>query len=216
LAKDHELPALMHALDGGYIRPVSGGDIVRSPDIVPTGRNIHGFDPFRLPSAFAVTDGTQQAERLLQRLIADTGAMPKTVAMVLWGTDNLKSEGAPIAQALALIGAKPRFDSFGRLAGADLLSLSELGRPRVDVVMTLSGIFRDLLPLQTKLLAEASLAAVMAEDEPVDQNPIRAHALAYAEEHGCDLEMAALRSFTASGSLARHRSIEDFKSSRPL
>ncbi|MEL6818322.1 MAG: magnesium chelatase subunit H [Pseudomonadota bacterium] len=196
LAKDHELPALMHALDGGYIRPVSGGDIVRSPDIVPTGRNIHGFDPFRLPSAFAVTDGTQQAERLLQRLIADTGAMPKTVAMVLWGTDNLKSEGAPIAQALALIGAKPRFDSFGRLAGADLLSLSELGRPRVDVVMTLSGIFRDLLPLQTKLLAEASLAAVMAEDEPVDQNPIRAHALAYAEEHGCDLEMAALRVFS--------------------
>ncbi|MEO0542380.1 MAG: magnesium chelatase subunit H [Pseudomonadota bacterium] len=196
LGKDHELPALLHALDGGYIRPVAGGDIVRSPDIVPTGRNIHGFDPFRLPSAFAVADGTKQAERLLQRLIADNGEMPKTVAMVLWGTDNLKSEGAPIAQALALIGAKPRFDSFGRLAGADLLPLSELGRPRVDVVMTLSGIFRDLLPLQTKLLAEASLEAVMAEDEPLDQNPIRAHALAYAEEHGCDLETAALRVFS--------------------
>ncbi|MEN0002110.1 MAG: magnesium chelatase subunit H, partial [Pseudomonadota bacterium] len=196
LAKDHELPALMHALNGGYIRPVAGGDIIRSPDVVPTGRNIHGFDPFRLPSAFAVQDGAQQAERLLQRLIADTGEMPKSVAIVLWGTDNLKSEGAPIAQALALIGAKPRFDSFGRLAGADLIALEELGRPRVDVVMTLSGIFRDLLPLQTKLLAEASLAAALAEDEPLSQNPIRAHALAYAEEHGCDLETAALRVFS--------------------
>ena len=65
------------------------------------------------------------------------------------GSDNIKSDGTQIAQALALIGAKPRFDSFGRLCGADLIELSELGRPRIDVVMTLSGIFRDLLPLQT-------------------------------------------------------------------
>ncbi|MEM1377268.1 MAG: magnesium chelatase subunit H, partial [Pseudomonadota bacterium] len=196
LARDNETPALLHALNGGYIRPVSGGDIVRSPEIVPTGRNIHGFDPFRLPSAFAVQDGAQQAQRLLDRLVSDTGQMPKTVAMVLWGTDNLKSEGAPIAQALALIGAKPRFDSFGRLAGADLIPLEELGRDRVDVVMTLSGIFRDLLPLQTKLLAEASLAAAIAEHEPLEQNPIRAHALAYAQEHDCDVETAALRVFS--------------------
>jgi magnesium chelatase subunit H len=196
LRQDHELPALMHALDGGYIRPVSGGDIVRSPSIVPTGRNLHGFDPFRLPSAFAVADGRKQADLLIARFAADNdGELPKSVAMVLWGTDNLKSEGAPIAQAMALIGAVPRFDGFGRLAGADLMSLQELGRPRIDVVMTLSGIFRDLMPLQTKLLADAALQAALA-DEPAEMNPVRAHALAYAEQHGCDFETAALRVFS--------------------
>jgi magnesium chelatase subunit H len=72
--------------------------------------------------------------------------MPRSVALVLWGSDNIKSDGGPISQALALMGAKPRFDGYGRLCGADLIPLEELGRPRIDVVMTLSGIFRDLLP----------------------------------------------------------------------
>jgi magnesium chelatase subunit H len=114
--------------------------------------------------------------------------------MVLWGTDNLKSEGGPIGQALALIGATPRFDSYGRLAGAQLVPLAQLGRPRVDVVITLSGIFRDLLPLQIKLLAEAAYLAASA-DEPDDRNFIRKHALAYQAEHGGDLETASLRVF---------------------
>jgi magnesium chelatase subunit H len=91
------------------------------------------------------------------------------------------------------MGAKPRFDSYGRLAGAQLIPLSELGRPRIDVVITLSGIFRDLLPLQIKLLAEAAFMAASAEDEPLEQNFIRKHSLAYQQEHGCDLETASLR-----------------------
>ena len=199
LRVDHELPALLRALDGRYIRPVSGGDVVRSPSIVPTGRNLHGFDPFRLPSAFAVLDGREQAEKVLARHILDHGVQPRRMAMVLWGTDNLKSEGGPIAQALWLLGAKPRFDSFGRLAGADLVSLEELGRARVDVIITLSGIFRDLLPLQTRLLAEACLKAASA-DEPLEMNPVRAHALEYAAQTGCDMETASLRVFSnASG-----------------
>jgi magnesium chelatase subunit H len=117
------------------------------------------------------------------------------VALVLWGTDNLKSEGAPIAQALALMGAAPRFDSYGRLAGAELIPLERLGRPRIDVMVTLSGIFRDLLPLQVKLLAEAALLAAGAETESTDQNFVRKHALAFMAEHGGDLETAALRVF---------------------
>jgi magnesium chelatase subunit H len=117
------------------------------------------------------------------------------VALVLWGSDNIKSDGGPIAQALALIGAKPRFDHYGRLSGADLIPLAELGRPRIDVVMTLSGIFRDLLPLQTRMLAEAAWKAATA-DEPLAQNFIRAHSLAYAEEMGVDIETAALRVFS--------------------
>ncbi|MBU1360297.1 MAG: magnesium chelatase subunit H, partial [Gammaproteobacteria bacterium] len=194
LAQDHELQGILHALDGRFLRPAPGGDLLRTPAILPTGRNLHGFDPFRIPSAYAVKDGARQAERLLERHQADGHAFPESIALVLWGTDNLKSEGGPIAQALALIGARPRFDGYGRLAGAELVSLEALGRPRVDVVITLSGIFRDLLPLQIKLLAEAALLAASA-DEPVSQNFIRKHALAYQAEHGGDLETASLRVF---------------------
>jgi len=194
LAQDHEIPAVLHALDGGYLRPAPGGDILRTTDVLPTGRNLHGFDPFRIPSAFAVGDGARQAERLLARHAADAAGLPETVAMVLWGTDNLKTEGGPIAQMLWLIGAEPRHDSYGRLAGAQLVPLSRLGRPRIDVVATLSGIFRDLLPLQTKLLAEAALLAATAE-EPIELNFVRKHALAFQAAHGGDLARAALRVF---------------------
>jgi magnesium chelatase subunit H len=194
LAQDHELPAVLRALDGRFIRPAPGGDLLRTPAILPTGRNLHGFDPFRIPSAYAVADGTKQAERLVARHMADGQQLPESIAIVLWGTDNLKSEGGPIAQALALLGARPRFDSYGRLAGATLVPPAELGRARIDVVVTLSGIFRDLLPLQTKLLAEACWLAASA-DEPVEQNFVRKHALAYRDRHGCDLETAALRVF---------------------
>src|SRR5262249_55196527 len=157
-----ELAGILHALDGGFIRPAPGGDLLRTPSVLPTGRNLHGFDPFRIPSAFAIRDGARQAARLLDRHLADDRKFPDSVAIVLWGTDNLKSEGGPIAQALALIGALPRFDSYGRLSGAMLVPLAELGRPRVDVIITLSGIFRDLLPLQIKLLAEACYLAACA------------------------------------------------------
>ncbi len=196
LAAEPELPALLHALDGGFVRPAPGGDLLRTPAILPTGRNLHGFDPFRIPSAFAVADGAAQADRLLARHRAETGEFPETVAMVLWGTDNLKTEGGPIAQALALIGATPRFDSYGRLAGAQLVPLETLGRPRIDVVVTLSGICRDLLPLQTRMLAEAAWLAASAEDEPLEMNAVRRHALAYAESENCDLETASLRVFS--------------------
>ncbi len=194
LCGDHETQALLHALDGGFVRPAPGGDLLRTPAVLPAGRNLHGFDPFRLPSAFAVRDGAQQAERLLARHLSDGHAFPESIALVLWGTDNLKSEGAPIAQALALMGAQPRFDGYGRLAGAELIPLERLQRPRVDVMITLSGIFRDLLPLQTKLLAEAAFLAASAE-EPEERNFIRKHALAFQREHGGDIETAALRVF---------------------
>ncbi|MDZ4842172.1 MAG: magnesium chelatase subunit H [Hyphomicrobium aestuarii] len=194
LGEDHEIEGLLRALDARYIRPAPGGDLLRTPEILPTGRNLHGFDPFRIPSTFAVQDGARQAQRLLDRHAADTGTMPETVALVLWGSDNLKNEGAPVAQALALLGAKPRFDSYGRLAGAVLVPLAELGRPRIDVMVTVSGIFRDLLPLQIKLLAEASYLAAAA-DEPTSENFVRKHALAYIEANGGDIETASLRVF---------------------
>ncbi|WP_018260063.1 magnesium chelatase subunit H [Methylobacterium sp. WSM2598] len=195
LAEDHEVPALLRALDGRFVPPVAGGDVLRTPAILPTGRNLHGFDPYRIPSAFALADGRAQVERLLARHAADGGRLPESIAIVLWGSDNLKTEGGPIAQALALMGAAPRFDGYGRLCGATLIPLAELGRPRIDVVATLSGIFRDLLPLQTRLLAEAAFLAASA-DEPEAMNYVRKHALAHQAAQGIDLETAALRVFS--------------------
>lgn len=195
LATETELGGILNALDGGFVQPAPGGDVLKTTAVLPTGRNLHGFDPFRIPSAFAVADGARQAERILARHVADGHPLPETVALVLWGTDNLKTEGGPIAQALALMGARPRFDAYGRLAGAELVPAAELGRPRVDVVMTLSGIFRDLLPLQTRLLAEAAHLAASADEAP-EANFVRKHALAFQSAHGCSLEEAAMRVFS--------------------
>ncbi len=207
LQQESELPAIVHALDGGFIRPVPGGDLARNKDILPTGRNLHSFDPYRIPSSYALLAGGEQADELVQRYVDDAGAMPESIAIVLWGTDNIKTEGGPIAQALRLLGARPRFDTYGRLAGAELIPLDELGRPRIDAIMTLSGIFRDLLPNQTKLLAEAAYLAASA-DEPIQMNFVRKHALAYQADCGCDFETAALRVFSnangAYGSNVNH------------
>ncbi len=194
LATDHEIPAVLHALDAGYLRPATGGDFLRTPEVLPTGRNLHGLDPFRIPSAFAVRDGALQADRLLACHAASGHGLPETIAMVLWGTDNLKTEGGPLSQVLWLLGAEPRHDSYGRLCGAQLVPPERLGRPRIDVVVTLSGIFRDLLPMQTRMIAEAALLAAEA-DEPSEQNYVRKHALAFQASHGGDMAGAALRVF---------------------
>ncbi len=192
LAQNPEIDAIVHALDGGFLRPAPGGDVVRTANVLPTGRNLHGFDPFKIPSQFAVMQGAIQAQQLLAAHLAAGHPLPESIALVLWGTDNLKTEGSPIGQAMALVGARPRFDAYGRIAGATLIPLAELGRPRIDVMVTLSGIFRDLLPLQIKLLAETAFLAASA-DEPLEQNFVRKHALQYQREHNCDLETAALR-----------------------
>jgi magnesium chelatase subunit H len=195
MALDNELPAIIHALDGGYIPPAPGGDLLKTPAILPTGRNLYGFDPFRMPTAYAMQDGARLADLLLERHQAEGNGLPETVALLLWGSDNLKSEGGPLAQALHLFGAEPRRDGYGRLCGAQLIPLETLGRPRIDVIITLSGIFRDLLPMQTKLLAEAALLAATA-DEPEQKNFVRKHVLAFMAANGGTVEDAALRVFS--------------------
>jgi len=195
LRDDHEIGGILRALDARYVPPAPGGDLLRNPQVLPTGRNLYGFDPYRVPSAVAMLEGRARAESLLARNAADGRRFPETIALVLWGTDNMKSEGAPLAQAMALMGVAPRFDGVGRLSGARLVPLEQLGRPRVDVVITLSGIFRDLLPLQVKLLAEAALLCAQADEDP-SQNFIRQHALATMAETGCEMATAALRVFS--------------------
>jgi magnesium chelatase subunit H len=195
LSQDTEIGAVLHALDGGFIRPVAGGDLIRNPAILPTGRNITGFDPFRIPSAFAIKSGAIQAQKLLDRHRLDSKSYPSAVALVLWGTDTIKSEGGPIGQALALIGARPRFDSYGRLAGAELVPLAEMSHPRIDIMATPSGIFRDLLPLHMRLLAEATWLAAKAPESDQD-NHIGANTRAHMKALNCDFETACLRVFS--------------------
>jgi magnesium chelatase subunit H len=195
LGTDHELDGLVRALDGRFVPPVPGGDLLRTPEVLPTGRNLHGFDPGRLPSVAALAQARRQVGRLLERHAAEGHGLPETIGLVLWGTDNLKSEGQPIAQALALLGAEPRLDSLGRVVGAQLIPLETLGRPRIDVVLTVSGVFRDLLPFQLRLLAEAAEMAALA-DEPLTHNFVRKHAETIAIEHGIDHATAAIRVFS--------------------
>ncbi|MFK7994706.1 MAG: magnesium chelatase subunit H [Granulosicoccus sp.] len=195
LVGDNELTGMIHALDAGYIAAAPGGDLLHNAETLPAGRNIHGFDPFRLPTEQAQRAGQRHAELLLERHVGETGSLPQSIAFVLWGSDNLKNEGVPIAQVMALMGARPRFDAYGKLSGAQLIPLDELGRPRIDVLTTLSGVFRDLLPLQTRMLAEAALLASQA-DEPLEMNYVRAHTLAYLEKNDCDMATAALRVFS--------------------
>ncbi len=187
-----ELGALVRALDGRYVPPAPGGDPVRNPEVLPAGRNIHALSPWAVPSRVAMRTGRAMAERLLERL----GRIPESVAMVLWGSDNIKTQGEAVAQALWLMGAEPVPDSLGRMSRVRLVPLEELGRPRIDVVITCSGIFRDLFPSVMRLLDAAARAAALA-DEPVEQNFVRKRALALAEELGVPPEEATRRVFAA-------------------
>ncbi len=195
MVHDHELRNLLHALDGGYIPPSPGNDVVRNPAVVPTGRNIHGLDPYRVPTAAAQATGERLVADLLARLSREQGRMPESVAIVLWGTDNLKSDGEGIAQALALMGARPVADELGNISDVALVPLAELGRPRIDAVITVSGIFRDLFSHQMQLLSKAARLAAHA-DEPPEWNYVRKHALAHAAELGISLDEAATRVFS--------------------
>ncbi len=195
IVDDREVEGLLRSLRGCYIEPSPGNDVVRNPGVVPTGRNLHGLDPFRMPSVFAQETSARLVSDMLERLSAESGEMPETIAMVLWGTDNLKSDGEGVAQVLALLGARAVQDELGNVSDIELLPLPELGRPRIDVMVTVSGIFRDLLTHQMQLLDKAVRTAAAA-DEPAEFNFVRKHALQQAEELGVSVEEAATRIFS--------------------
>lgn len=194
MTNEQEMNGLVHALAGGYIAPSPANDVVRNPAVVPTGRNIHGLDPFRVPSAAAQDAGERLMLELVERLTHEHGHLPETVALVLWGADNLKSDGEGVAQALALLGARVVLDELGKVSDVALIPLAELKRPRIDVVVTVSGIFRDLLGHQMLLIDKAARLAATA-DEPLEFNFVRKHALAQAAELQLPLEEAATRVF---------------------
>ena len=200
---DNELGALLKALEGEYVLPGPGGDPIRNPDVLPTGKNIHALDPQSIPTTAAVQSAQVVVDRLLARQKAENGGMwPETVAFVLWGTDNIKTYGESLAQVMLLVGVRPVPDALGRVNKLELIPLEELGRPRVDVVVNCSGVFRDLFINQMNLLDRAIKMAAES-DEPIEMNFVRKHAMKQAEDMGINLRQAATRVFSnASGSYA--------------
>jgi magnesium chelatase subunit H len=174
LADNQEAISLMRALRGEYIEPGPGADLIQNPAILPTGRNTHAVNPYLVPSTVAFERARPVAEALLERHVNTTGRYPETIAMVLWGIDNIKTEGEAVAQALWLLGVRPRRDSLNRATDVEVIPLEELGHPRIDVVMTISGIFRDLFGTTMGLLDRA-VRRVAELDEPEDFNFVRKH-----------------------------------------
>lgn len=156
IVADNELGSLKQALEGRFVEPGPGGDPIRNPKVLPTGKNIHALDPQAIPTTAAMQSAKVVVERLLERQKADNGGnYPETVALVLWGTDNIKTYGESLGQVLWMIGVRPISDTFGRVNRVEPVSLEELGRPRVDVVVNCSGVFRDLFINQVRLISNS-------------------------------------------------------------
>ncbi len=190
-----ELRALSRALSGRYIAPAAGGDVIRDGlGVLPTGRNIHAIDPWRIPSELAFVKGRAIADALVARHVAETGGYPETIAQVLWGMDTIKTRGESVAIVLGLIGARPEYDGQGKISRYALIPLEELGRPRVDVMMQLSPIFRDTFEHLMNLLDALIRDAARAE-EPLDRNAIKRH-VAERMAAGERFEDATARLFT--------------------
>lgn len=195
LETNHELDGLMRALRGEYVEPGPGADIVQNPGILPTGRNTHAVNPYSIPSAIAFRRAEAIANALIERNLKEAGRYPETIAMVLWGIDNIKTEGGAVAQVLWLLGVKPRRDAMNRATDVEVIPLEQLGRPRIDIVMTVSGIFRDLFGATMNLL-DIAVRKVAALDEPAEMNFIKRNVEQQMSESACSFDEAVVRVFS--------------------
>ncbi len=195
VSNNQELDYLMRGLSGGYIPPGLGGDLIRDGlAVLPTGRNIHSLDPWRIPSDAAWLRGQKIASALLEAHLKEHSHYPETIAQILWGLDTIKTKGEAIAVCIALLGGKPVKDGQGKVGRYELISLAELGRPRIDVLMNASGIFRDTFQLNMDMLDKLVRQAAQAE-EPEELNFVRKH-VREAQATGLSFEEATARIFT--------------------
>jgi len=195
LQTNTEIDALVRAIRGEFIEPGPGADIIQNPDVLPTGRNTHAINPYSVPSAVAFARGEVVATSLLERYRSENGRYPEAMALVLWGLDNIKTQGEGVAQALWLLGVRPVRDGLNRSTSVAAIPLAELGRPRIDVVMTVSGIFRDLFSPTVQLLDKA-VRLVAGLDEPLELNYVRKHVQEQIAQEHCELDDAAVRVFS--------------------
>jgi cobaltochelatase CobN len=169
--------ALLNGFRGGYIEPGPSGLITRGrPDILPTGRNFFSLDPNRIPTPSAWEIGKALAQKTLDKYLHDEGRYPESIAFYWQCTDIMWSDGEGMAQIMCLLGAKPKWSGNGRLKGFDVISLSELGRPRIDVAIRVSGITRDNFPSCIDVVDEVIQTVAML-DEPSEMNYVRRHTL---------------------------------------
>ncbi len=197
ICADKEMESLLSALDGDYVLPGPGGDPIRNPGVLPSGKNIHALDPQSIPTTAAIAAAKGVVDKLIERQKQEQGTWPETIACVLWGTDNIKTYGESLAQILWFIGVRPKPDSVGRVNKLELIPLEELGRPRIDVVVNCSGVFRDLFINQMALIDQGVKMAAEA-DEPLENNFVRKHSLEQAKEQGTSIRDAACRVFSNS------------------
>ncbi len=170
-----ERAALLAALDGRFVKPGPAGAPSRGRrDVLPTGRNLTTIEPRGVPTRTAVTHGRAAAEAILQRYLEDHGQYPRAIVMDLWGSASLRTGGEELATALHLMGVRPVWDhGSSRVTGFEVLALAELGRPRIDVTLRISGLFRDVFPMQLGLF-RAAVEKVAGLDESVEDNPLAA------------------------------------------
>ncbi|MFD0686164.1 cobaltochelatase subunit CobN [Actinomadura fibrosa] len=190
-----EIGMVLHALDGGYVPAGPSGSPLRGlVNVLPTGRNFYSVDPKAVPSRLAYETGRAMADSLLARYREDTGEWPRSVGLSVWGTSAMRTSGDDIAEVLALLGVRPVWDEASRrVTGLEPVPLAELGRPRIDVTIRISGFFRDAFPHAVAMLDDAVRMAA-AQDEPDEDNYVRAHVRADRAEHG-DERRATLRVF---------------------
>ncbi|MFY1615543.1 cobaltochelatase subunit CobN [Micromonospora sp. WMMD736] len=190
-----ELRNTLGALDGRFVPPGPSGSPTRGlVNVLPTGRNFYSVDPKAIPSRNAWDVGVALADSLLARHLADTGAYPRSVGLTVWGTSAMRTQGDDIAEVLALLGCRPVWDERSRrVTGVEVVPTAELGRPRVDVTVRISGFFRDAFPHVVALLDDA-VRQVAALNEPDEANYLRAHVTADVAEHG-DERRATARIF---------------------
>jgi cobaltochelatase CobN len=192
-ATSGEIGAVLHALDGGYVPAGPSGSPTRGlVNVLPTGRNFYSVDPKAIPSRNSWDVGVSLADSLIERHLRDTGEYPRSVGLTVWGTAAMRTQGDDIAEVLALIGVRPVWDEASRrVTGFEVIPREELGRPRIDVTLRISGFFRDAFPHVITLVDDA-IAAVASLEEP--GNFVRLHALEDAREHG-DWRRATSRIF---------------------
>jgi cobaltochelatase CobN len=190
-----EIDAVLHALDGGHVPAGPSGSPLRGlVNVLPTGRNFYAVDPKAVPSRLAWETGQQLAESLLARYREETGGWPASVGLSVWGTAAMRTSGDDVAEVLALLGVRPVWDDVSRrVTGLEVVDLAELDRPRIDVVIRISGFFRDAFPHVVAMLDDA-VTLVAGLDEDPAANLVRAHALADLERHD-DLRRATTRIF---------------------
>lgn len=188
-----ELTNLLRGLNGEYIPPAPGGDLLRDgPGVLPTGRNIHALDPYRMPSPAAYERGREIGRKLIAQHLAEQGTYPETVAVMLWGLDVIKTKGESLGILLELVGAEPVKEGTGRIVRYELMPLEQVGHPRIDILGNLSGIFRDSFVNVIELLDDLFRRAAEI-DEPEEQNFIRKHAIAL---HSQGIENGSARLFS--------------------